>query len=56
MSRVPDLILSLSVSLLLPSCEEIPPESLPVFDTISSLKSRMPTSESFISDETVEHT
>ena len=43
------------MSLLLPSCEEKLPESLPVSDTISSLKSDMPASESFISDETVEH-
>ena len=30
------VLLSLSVSFLLPSCEEIPLESLPAFDTISS--------------------
>ena len=48
---------SLSVSFLLPSCEEIPPESpLPPSDTISSPKSNMPASEPFISKGTVEHT
>ena len=57
MSRVPDYIKSLSVSLLLSSCEEVPPESLPVSDT-SSLKSDhdMPANELFISKDTVEHT
>ena len=40
---------------LLPSCEEIPPESLPAFDTISLPKSNMPASEPFISKGTVEH-
>ena len=44
------------MSFLLPSCEEIPPESLPAFDTISSPKSNMPASEPFISKGTVEHT
>ena len=44
------------MSFLLPSCEEIPPESLPVFDIISSTKSNMPASEPFISKGTVEHT
>ena len=44
------------MSFLLPSCEEIPPESLPTFDTISSPKSNMPASEPFISKGTVEHT
>ena len=48
--------LSLSVSFLLPSYEEIPPESLPAFDTISSPKSNMPASEPFVSKGTVEHT
>ena len=38
------------------SCEEIPPESLPASYSISSPKSDMPASESFISKETVEHT
>ena len=47
---------SLSVSFLLPSCEEIPPKSLPASDTISSPKSDMPPSEPFISKGTVEHT
>ena len=46
---------SLSVSFLLPSCEEIPPESLCSFDTISSPKSKMPTNEPFISKGTIEH-
>ena len=36
--------------------EEILPESLPVSDTISSLNSDMPASESFIPNEAVEHT
>ena len=44
------------MSFLLPSCEEIPPESLPAFDTISSPKSNMPASDTFISKGTVEHT
>ena len=44
------------MSILLPSCEEIPPESLPAFDTVSSPKSNMPASEPFISKLTVEHT
>ena len=44
------------MSPLLPSCEEIPPESLPASDTISSPKSDMPASEPFIFKETVEHT
>ena len=44
------------MSFLLPSCEEIPPESLPASDTISSPKSDMPASEPFISKGTVEHT
>ena len=58
MSRVPDYIKSLSVSLLLPSCEEIPPESLPISYTMPSLKSDhdMPANELFISKDTVEHT
>ena len=43
------------MSFLLPSCEEIPPESLPASDTISSPKSDMPASEPFISKGTVEH-
>ena len=47
---------TLSVSFLLPSCEETPPESLPAFDTISSSKSNMPASEPFISKGIVEHT
>ena len=46
---------SLSVSFLLPSCEEIPPEALPASDTISSPKSDMPASEPFISKGTIEH-
>ena len=50
------VLLSLSESLLLPSCEEIPLESLPASDTISSPKCDMPASEPFISKETVEHT
>ena len=41
---------------MLPSCEEIPPESLPAFDTISSPKSHIPASEPFISKGTVKHT
>ena len=44
------------MSFLLPSCEEIPPESLLASDTISSPKSDMPASEPFISKGTVEHT
>ena len=40
---------------LLPSCEEIPPEALPDYDTISSPKSDMPASEPFIFKGTVEH-
>ena len=44
------------MSFLLPSYEEIPPESLPAFDTISSPKSNMPASEPIISKGTVEHT
>ena len=44
------------MSFLLPSCEEIPPESLPAFDTMSSPKSNMPASEPFKSKGTVEHT
>ena len=44
------------MSFLLPSCEEIPPESLPAFDTVSSPKSNMPASEPFISKGTVDHT
>ena len=47
---------SLSVSFLLPSCEEIAPESLPAFNTISSPKSNTSASEPFISKGTVEHT
>ena len=43
------------MSFLLPSCEEIPLESVPAFDTISSPKSNMPASEPFISKGTVEH-
>ena len=43
------IYISLSVSFLLPSCEEIPPESLPASDTISSPKSDVPASEPFIS-------
>ena len=43
------------MSFLLPSCEEIPPESLPASDTIPSPKSSMPASEPFISKGTVEH-
>ena len=49
------VIKSLSVSFLLPSCEEIPPEALPASDTMSSPKSDMPASEPFISKETAEH-
>ena len=41
---------SLSVSFLLPSCEEIPSKLLPASDTISSPKSDMPASEPFISE------
>ena len=44
------------MSFLLPLCEEIPPESLPAFDTKSSPKSNMPASEPLISKGTVEHT
>ena len=44
------------MSFLLPSCEEIPLELLPAFDTISSSKSNMPASEPFISKGIVEHT
>ena len=44
------------MSFLLPSCKEIPPESLPASDTISSPKFDMPASEPFISKGTVEHT
>ena len=44
------------MSFLLPSCEEIPSESLPAFDTTSSPKSNMLASEPFISKGTVEHT
>ena len=44
------------MSFLLPSCEEIPLELLPAFDTISSPKSNMPASEPFISKGIVEHT
>ena len=44
------------MSFLLPSCEEIPSESLPAFDTISSPKSNVPVSEPFISKGTVEQT
>ena len=43
------------MSLLLPSCEEIPPEALPASHTISSPKSDVPASEPFISKGTVEH-
>ena len=43
------------MSFLLPSCEEIPSESLPTSDTISSPKSDMLASEPFISKGTVEH-
>ena len=43
------------MSFLLPSCEEIPPEALPAFDTISSPKSDLPASEPFISKGTIEH-
>ena len=46
--------ITLSVSFLLPSCEETPPESLPASDTISSPKSDMPVGEPCISKETVE--
>ena len=46
----------MSVSLLLPFCEETPPKSLPAFDATSSPKSNMPASEPFISKGTVEHT
>ena len=49
------VLFSLSVSFLLPSCEEVPPESLPASDTISSPKSDMPASEPFISKGTIEH-
>ena len=49
------VILSLSLSFLLPSCEEIPPEALPASDTISSPKSDMPAGEPSISKGTVEH-
>ena len=44
---------------MLPSCEEIPPKSLPRFRhyiSIFSPKSNMPASEPFISKGTVEHT
>ena len=44
------------MSFLIPLCKEIPPESLPTSDTISSPKSNMPASEPFISKGTVEHT
>ena len=44
------------MSFLLPSCEEIPLELLPAFDTISSPKSNMPASQPFISKGIVEHT
>ena len=44
-----------SVSFLLPSCEEIPPEALPASDTIFSLKSDMPAGQPFISKGIVEH-
>ena len=47
---------SLSVSFLQPSCEEIPPESLPASDTMSSPKPDMPASEQIISKGAVEHT
>ena len=43
------------MSFLLPSCEKVPPESLPASDTISSPKSDMPDSEPFISKGTIEH-
>ena len=49
------VLLSVSVSFLLPSCEEIPPEALPASDTISSPKTDMPASEPFISKGTIEH-
>ena len=44
------------MSFLLPSCDEIPAESLPAFGTISSPKSNMPASEPFKSKGTIEHT
>ena len=44
------------MSFLLPSYEEIPPESLPAFDTISSPKSNMPSSKPIMSKGTFEHT
>ena len=51
------VICSLKETILIQErCEEIPPESLPVSDTIFSLKSDMPASEQFIFEETVEHT
>ena len=46
----------LSLSFLLPSCEEIPPESLLTTDTISSPKSDMHASEQFLSKGTIEYT
>ena len=44
------------MSFLLPSCEEIPPESLPASDNISSPKFNMLASEPLIYRGTVEHT
>ena len=55
-SRVPYYNHYRSVSFLLPSYEEIPPESLPAFDIISSPKYNMPANEPFMSKGTVEHT
>ena len=43
------------MSLLLPSCEEIPPKALPASDAISSPKSDMSASEQFISKGNIEH-
>ena len=44
------------MSLLLPSCKEVPFESLSTSDTISSPKSVMPASKPFISKGTIEYT
>ena len=54
--EIADMIEGSVLSSLSVSCEEIPPESLPASYSISSPKSDMPASESFISKETVEHT
>ena len=50
------IIITVRVPFAIPSWEEIPLESLPASDTISSPKSDMPASEPFISKGTVEHT